>query len=54
MNNLLETFAGFSNHTDNFLASCAVVVSSLLPPFAKTMNKSTGYVISEHIGTNFN
>ncbi|KAL6899702.1 hypothetical protein ACP4OV_006360 [Aristida adscensionis] len=29
-------------HTDDFLASCAVVVSSLLPPFAKTIKgKST-------------
>jgi hypothetical protein len=30
-------FSGFLDHTDDFLASCAVVVSSLLPPFAKTM-----------------
>jgi len=40
----------FSDHTYDFLASCAVVVSSLLPPFAKTIKKSTGYVIDEHIG----
>ncbi|CAO2039388.1 unnamed protein product, partial [Urochloa humidicola] len=35
--------SGFSDHTYDFLASCAVVVSSLLPPFAKTIKKSTGY-----------
>jgi len=39
MNYVLETFAGFSDHTYDFLASCAVVVSSLLPPFAKTIKK---------------
>ncbi|WVZ74878.1 hypothetical protein U9M48_022996 [Paspalum notatum var. saurae] len=35
------------NQTYDFLASCAVVVSSLLPPFAKTIKKRTGYVIVE-------
>jgi hypothetical protein len=38
-----ECFFGFQNqledHTCGFLASCAVVASSLLPPFARATSK---------------
>ncbi|TVU14171.1 hypothetical protein EJB05_37618, partial [Eragrostis curvula] len=38
---LVGTKVRVSSHTGDFLASCAVVVSSLLPPFARTIEYET-------------